>query len=55
MRLAQVCLDQGDLLGVRHQGLVHVPLLQGRHVVHLQLDQLVRHLEMIMILSLSLL
>ena len=44
VRLAQVCLDQGDLLGVPGQGGLHVALVQGGHVVHLQLHQLVSNL-----------
>ena len=44
VRLREVCLDQRDLLALRDQGLLQVSLLYGCHVVHLQLDQLIRHL-----------
>ena len=45
VRLREVCLYQRDLLALRDQGLLHVSLLYGRDVVHLQLHQFISHLH----------
>ena len=52
VRLREVCLYQRDLLALRDQGLLHVSLLYGRDVVHLQLHQFISHLVRVVLVLL---